>query len=321
MKRVDIKSLLDTYYWLTKDELRALCLSALDDCEKKLRKYEMKHGASGLSLSQSYQAGRLRALEDEINGILTDLSGNMYDTLKIQSINAYQTGVVFNNYLIDNSVPFSVPFSGVNKHLMMESVSKEIAGLTLKDRVTPERLNLLFKEREAVAKGAMLGWGEKKTALQIQTENLREGIDKSYKQCLNIARTELTRNCTAGYIQNQAELRSEYNLDIRSKWLAANGERTRESHLYLRGKEASVWRNGRYEFEWNGHYSPGPGMWGIASMDCNCRCRNTSIVKGYEEFYPTENTYLNWVQQNMVHSDNSYSWDMGAKIVAEYTAA
>jgi len=41
---VDIKSLLDTYYWLTRDELRALCLSALDDCEKKLRKYEMKHG-------------------------------------------------------------------------------------------------------------------------------------------------------------------------------------------------------------------------------------------------------------------------------------
>lgn len=42
---------------------------------------------------------------------------------------------------------------------------------------------------------------------------------------------------------------------------------------------------------------------------------------GYEEFYPTDKTYLRWVEQEMIHSENSYSRDMGAKIVAEYKVA
>lgn len=106
---------------------------------------------------------------------------------------------------------------------------------------------------------------------------LRTELDSEYKKAIRIVRTENTR------IQGRAKQASmEYSeslgIQMKKRWVSALDRRTRSAHQDLDGQTVGI----DEKFTVNGHEADGPGGFGIASEDINCRCKVITIVEDYE---------------------------------------
>lgn len=272
------------------------CRDALDEIDKKLKRYEDK---GVLKLWQMQDADRLKTIRSEIQKTLNELQG-IIEIETTQAIKtAYETAGMWTGYVIENTVgAANYTFAGINRYLLEASVSRKIAGLTVSDRLSAARLGLLWKERDAVARAQLMGYGAEKTARQVILADVEASVKTSFSRAMMIGRTETTRNTTEATNAANDDARGE-GIDTRLKWVSAHDERTRLSHRKLDGTVAGHWSEelGQYVFMVGGSPSAGPGHCAKLSDNVNCRCRAVTICMGYAEFYPSYESYYQWLDR------------------------
>lgn len=276
--------------------MQQACTDALDEIDKKLRYYD-KTGV--LKLWQMNDQKRLKIIRKEINETLNDLQ-LLINPEVIDSIeSAYETGYIWNACTVENTImtvggkihsASAFSFGGVDKKLLYQSVNQKIAGLTVSDRLSAERLGLLWHERDAVAKSKLLGYGEAKTARQVILADVQEGVSSSFSRACMIARTESTRNATQATNDSNDEA-ADYGIDTRLKWISGKSTIHPHSppHSTYNGRVAGQWSEeyGMYVFIINGMISRGPGLCAHTKDNFGCRCSTGTICIGYAEFYPS----------------------------------
>ena len=296
------------------DRMRAVCRAALDEINRRITAFEKKYSlAEAVEDARVFEYRRLALLEDAINEVLLTIAPDLAGVVKETVERAYLNGYYWSEFMVAMTVPFEANFVGVNKYLLRASADQMVASLTLSERMTSARLTQLFSARDVVAKAQLLGYGEAKTARDIIKEHVLGGVESTYSKAACIARTESCRNATVAMNQANSDIMTENDLDIRNVWLSGHDERTRLSHKELDGKVADVWiaRYGQYCFSHDGKQSPGPGRWGSAKMDINCRCSMTQKVLGYEEYECRSiETYYEWLGR--VKSEKEYSQAVAA---------
>ena len=89
-----------------------------------------------------------------------------------------------------------------------------------------------------------------------------------------IARTEATRIVNRAAIDAYNQVQSA-GIKVKKQWLTAGDELVRESHQAMNGQ--SVEPNAEFENEYGSTF--GPGEWGSASEDVNCRCTVVPVIE------------------------------------------
>ncbi|MFN7135271.1 MAG: phage minor head protein, partial [Myxococcales bacterium] len=133
-----------------------------------------------------------------------------------------------------------------------------------------ERISGLVNETTREALRAQLVEGvEAGESVRELAERVREVFDEADEARAElISRTEVVRS--SNFANYEAQKIS--GLVTKRKWVSTPDGRTRDTHRRLNGKEATL----DEPFKVEGHEAKFPGGFGVAALDCNCRC--TTVV-------------------------------------------
>ncbi|WP_244311191.1 phage minor head protein [Lysinibacillus tabacifolii] len=145
--------------------------------------------------------------------------------------------------------------------------------------------------------------GESYTEMAYRIE---QAMGWTKKKAILVARTE------GGRVRSQADLAVEEQASktvrLTKVWMSSLDTRVRKSHRKLDGQKAD--KEGYYHYgKWK---SKAPRLWGIASMDIQCRCHSIYLVNGKLPEYRRGKDYMDdTYQKKLAARIDAYMEDLG----------
>lgn len=192
----------------------------------------------------------------------------MYDFLKHNASTAYNE--LFYEFEMSEEIPLS--FALLTDKQIATIINTPIAGRKLSTRLKGNSTKIQKNLNRVLTRGFSKGWSTQKMAAQIA-----EIGAANYRRAMNIARTESGRVTSVTRQQSQQHAK-DLGIKAEKKWISTLDGDTRNNHRKLDGQIRAI---DEY-FEVGGLKTLQPHMFGIASEDCNCRCRTVNVIKGYE---------------------------------------
>lgn len=192
----------------------------------------------------------------------------MYDFLKHNASTAYNE--LFYEFEMSEEIPLS--FALLTDKQIATIINTPIAGRKLSTRLKGNSTKMKKNLNRVLTRGFSKGWSTQKMAAQIA-----EIGAANYRRAMNIARTESGRVTSVTRQQSQKHAK-DLGIKAEKKWISTIDGDTRNNHRKLDGQIRAI---DEY-FEVGGLKTLQPHMFGIASEDCNCRCRTINVIKGYE---------------------------------------
>jgi SPP1 gp7 family putative phage head morphogenesis protein len=239
------------------------------DLGKIYAKYE-KDGV--LSYAEMTKYNRLSNLFDEVGGELKTLTGHNAKLTKQLAGDVYHENFFRTAFTIETTAEAKLGFGMLNPKTIEASVQNPLSGLTLNERLTKNRQNVIIKAREQITQGLIQGESYKKMA-----DRIKEVLEKDAAGALRVARTEAHRNAQAGRLASFEHAEAK-GVEIEKVWSSAVDGRTRDTHAAMDGQ--TVGQQEDFESP-SGATGPAPGMLGDAAEDINCRCSVRAQIKGY----------------------------------------
>lgn len=249
--------------------------AALADVKRNIRELQ----ANPLTQSKAYQLEFQKQLEKQISGILDNLQGKNFTSIADYLQKSYTTGFIGTMYdMQGQGVPLVIP---MDEKQVLKAVQKTGDDFKLSTKLGGSTQKL----KEQVKTELVRGLATELSYSQI-ARNISDYGESNMHRAMNIARTEGHR------VQNTARLDSmnaakSKGADIVKQWDATLDGNTRPEHASLDGQIREL----DEDFTVGGYSGSSPGNFGVAYMDCNCRCcmlqRARWAVKG-------ETTYQKW---------------------------
>lgn len=225
-----------------------------DNFSKKLQK-EL------LEFTRSQMYAKANQLEENQRQI-------MYDFLKHNASTAYNE--LFYEFEMSEEIPLS--FALLTDKQIATIINTPVAGRKLSTRLKVNSTKMKKNLNRVLTRGFSKGWSTQKMAAQIA-----EIGAANYRRAMNIARTESGRVTSVTRQQSQQHAK-DLGIKAEKKWVSTLDGDTRNNHRRLDGQIRAI---DEY-FEVGSLKALQPHMFGIASEDCNCRCRTINVIKGYE---------------------------------------
>lgn len=249
--------------------------AALADVKRNIRELQ----ANPLTQSKAYQLEFQKQLEKQISGILDNLQGKNFTSIADYLQKSYTTSFIGTMYdMQGQGVPLVIP---MDEKQVLKAVQKTGDDFKLSTKLGGSTQKL----KEQVKTELVRGLATELSYSQI-ARNISDYGESNMHRAMNIARTEGHR------VQNTARLDSmnaakSKGADIVKQWDATLDGNTRPEHASLDGQIREL----DEDFTVGGYSASSPGNFGVAYMDCNCRCcmlqRARWAVKG-------ETTYQKW---------------------------
>ncbi|MDU4623294.1 MAG: phage minor head protein [Enterococcus gallinarum] len=192
----------------------------------------------------------------------------MYDFLKRNASTSYNE--LFYEFEMSEEIPLS--FALLTDKQIATIINTPVAGRKLSTRLKGNSSKMKKNLNRVLTRGFSKGWSTQKMAAQIA-----EIGGANYRRAMNIARTESGRVTSVTRQQSQQHAK-DLGVKAEKKWVSTLDGDTRNNHQKLDGQIRAI---DEY-FEVGGLKALQPHMFGIASEDCNCRCRTVNVIKGYE---------------------------------------
>lgn len=192
----------------------------------------------------------------------------MYDFLKRNASTSYNE--LFYEFEMSEEIPLS--FALLTDKQIATIINTPVAGRKLSTRLKGNSSKMKKNLNRVLTRGFSKGWSTQKMAAQIA-----EIGGANYRRAMNIARTESGRVTSVTRQQSQQHAK-DLGVKAEKKWVSTLDGDTRNNHRKLDGQIRAI---DEY-FEVGGLKTLQPHMFGIASEDCNCRCRTVNVIKGYE---------------------------------------
>jgi SPP1 gp7 family putative phage head morphogenesis protein len=274
------KDNVDDYVLIAEKQLAKAYLEAYKQVVADLEIFMAKF--SDLPEAQKYN--RLGNLKSEIADAFRSVTGKSIETCGDTSFESFTGAYESTWFSIEKSTELDLSFGGLNKSVIKASVYSQYSGADFKTRFGKLYTSTVDKVAESITRGLATGQGYAKTAREI-----KDIFDSSFYNALRVIRTESTRNFTEGSLEayDRAEKKG---IEGVKTWIASFDGRTRDSHARLNGQEAD--KQGFFKID--GEKALGPGLWGVAAQDINCRCTTYYKLKGYEKDYAPDWKYATW---------------------------
>ena len=220
--------------------------------------------------SKKLQKERLEAIRSQMYTKANQLEGtqkeNIYDFLR------HDGQVAFNELFYDFEMTEKIPlsFTMLTDKQINVIINTPVANRKLSTRLKGNNTKMKQNLNRVLTRGFAKGLSTQKMAVQIA-----EIGGANYRRAMNIARTESGRVTSVARQQSQNHAKS-IGLKLEKQWISTLDKLTRSNHQILDGKRIDI----DAYFEVSGHKALQPHMFGVASEDCNCRCRTITIVNG-----------------------------------------
>lgn len=241
------------------------------DIVKELKKSLLAEYQSYENLSRSKKmdlkrmSAMLEAIDSQSQKLKTGLNGTIPDHLERVGKMAYNE--LFYEYEQTRS---AIQFALLPEEELKTIIETPVAGLRLSQRINDGVVSDLRKSiKSELTRSFVHGLSYQRTA-----KRLSELGSSSYRRALNITRTEAGRVSAIARQRSQKEA-VDLGIEFKKMWVATLDKRTRNTHQHLDGQQVGP----EEYFEHNGLRTLQPHMFGIASEDCNCRCRTISRLK------------------------------------------
>ena len=222
--------------------------------------------------SKKLQKERLESIRSQMYAKANRLAGNqeenIYDFLR------HDGQVAFNELFYDFEMTEKIPlsFAMMTDKQINVIINTPVASRKLSTRLKGNNTKMKQNLNRVLTRGFAKGWSTQKMAVQIA-----EIGGANYRRGMTIARTESGRVTSVARQQSQQHAK-EIGIKTNKRWVSTLDGDTRTNHRKLDGKTVGI---DEY-FEVDGHKALQPHMFGIASEDCNCRCRTITVIDGYE---------------------------------------
>ncbi|MFZ4889724.1 phage minor head protein [Enterococcus innesii] len=222
--------------------------------------------------SKKLQKERLESIRSQMYAKASQLEGNqqrsLFNFLKHDAGTAYNE--LFYEFEMAKEIPLS--FAMLTEKQITTIINTPVAGRKLSTRLKGNSTKMKKNLNRVLTRGFSKGWSTQKMAAQIA-----EIGGANYRRAMNIARTESGRVTSVTRQQSQQHAK-DLGIKAQKKWISTLDGDTRNTHRQLDGQIRDI----DDYFEIAGMKTLQPHMFGIASEDCNCRCRTINVIKGYE---------------------------------------
>jgi hypothetical protein len=246
-------------------DLKDMYGRALTDTAKRISDLSARTDMENLQ-SIVYQKRYQKVLQEEIEGVLSVLHSDSYSSISDYLNKCYENGYVGTMYSLANqNIPLIIP---INQAAVVNAITTESKlSKRLYDSLGEDITKLKKNVRIEVSRGVVLGKSWNDVAGQLARKFEHTDYSKAYSRASVIARTEGHRVCVRSALDAQQVAKSK-GADVVKQWDAALDGRTRSTHRQLDGQIREL----DEDFEVGGMKAEAPGMFGIPSQDCNCRC-------------------------------------------------
>ncbi|MGM0228688.1 hypothetical protein IGJ28_000749 [Enterococcus sp. AZ091] len=222
--------------------------------------------------SKKLQKERLEAIRSQMYAKANSLETNQKD--KLYAFLKYDGQLAFNEIFYDFEMyeEILLSFTMITDKQISAIINTPVASRKLSTRLKGNCTKMKKNLNRVLTRGFSKGWPTQKMAAQIA-----EIGGANYRRAMNIARTESGRVTSITRQQSQQHAK-ELGIKVNKKWVSTLDGDTRNNHRKLDGQIREI----DDYFEVGGLKTLQPHMFGIASEDCNCRCRTISVIKGYE---------------------------------------
>lgn len=181
------------------------------------------------------------------------------------------------------------------------ALTNPVEFLTLPKIFEAHRNDIIRRLNIEIAQSLQAGKSYTEMAYRIET-----AMGWTKKKAILVARTE------GGRVRSQADLAVEEQASktvrLTKIWMSSLDTRVRKSHRKLDGQKAD--KDGYYHYgKWK---SKAPRLWGIASMDIQCRCHSIYLVNGKFPEYRRGRDYMDdTYQKKLAARIDAYMEDLG----------
>ncbi|UED81944.1 phage head morphogenesis protein [Lysinibacillus sp. CD3-6] len=204
-------------------------------------------------------------------------------------------------YLLEQSTSEEMGFKIPSVEMIESAIVNPIEFLTLPKVFETHRNDIIRRLNIEIAQS--LQAGESYTEMAFRLE---QAMGWTKKKAILVARTE------GGRVRSQADLAVEDQASKTARltkvWMSSLDTRVRKSHRKLDGQKAD--KDGYYHYgAWK---SKAPRLWGVASMDIQCRCHTIYMVNGKLPEYRRGKDYMDdTYQKKLAARIEAYMEDMG----------
>lgn len=267
----EIESLLNKSESNINQELQALYKELANEMTKEIIELNDQIEKDD-NFSKKLQKERLESIRSQLYAKANQLEENqrkiMYDFLKRNASTSYNE--LFYEFEMSEEIPLS--FALLTDKQIATIINTPVAGRKLSTRLKGNSSKMKKNLNRVLTRGFSKGWSTQKMAAQIA-----EIGGANYRRAMNIARTESGRVTSVTRQQSQQHAK-DLGIKAEKKWVSTLDGDTRNTHRQLDGQIREI---DEY-FEVGGLKALQPHMFGIASEDCNCRCRTVNVIRGYE---------------------------------------
>lgn len=267
----EIESLLNKSESNINQELQALYKELANEMTKEIIELNDQIEKDD-NFSKKLQKERLESIRSQLYAKANQLEENqrkiMYDFLKRNASTSYNE--LFYEFEMSEEIPLS--FALLTDKQIATIINTPVAGRKLSTRLKGNSSKMKKNLNRVLTRGFSKGWSTQKMAAQIA-----EIGGANYRRAMNIARTESGRVTSVTRQQSQQHAK-DLGIKAEKKWVSTLDGDTRNTHRQLDGQIRDI----DDYFEIAGMKTLQPHMFGIASEDCNCRCRTINVIKGYE---------------------------------------
>ncbi|EON72244.1 phage minor head protein [Lysinibacillus sphaericus] len=204
-------------------------------------------------------------------------------------------------YLLEQSTGEEMGFKIPSVETIQAALDNPVEFLTLPKVFEAHRNDIIRRLNIEIAQS--LQAGESYTDMAIRIEN---AMGWTKNKAILVARTE------GGRVRSQVDLAIEEQASKTARltkvWMSSLDTRVRKSHRKLDGQKAD--KDGYYHYgKWK---SKAPRLWGVASMDIQCRCHTIYMVNGKLPEYRRGRDYMDdTYQKKLAALIDAYMEDLG----------
>ncbi|MBD1223282.1 phage minor head protein [Virgibacillus halodenitrificans] len=283
MNQLEIEQFLDELAQQTESEVEEVfnkrLQTILNQVARMCAKYADKEGE--LSWTDVNRYNRLAKELQRINQELTNAYKEIIETIQESTEYIYLEGYMRNMYLYEMTTDQAMRVSLPSMQLIRKIIKNPIAKLTLPETLTPHRNEIVRRINIEISQGIQAGEG-----YAVMAKRLENAVKFSQNKARTVVRTETGR--VRSISGEKAEEQAKKYVEITGVWLSALDLRVRHAHRELDGKETD--EEGYFHYRtWK---AKGPHLWGIASMDINCRCVKLRKINGMLPEYRRGRNYM-----------------------------
>ncbi|MCM3739226.1 phage head morphogenesis protein [Oceanobacillus luteolus] len=218
---------------------------------------------------------RLTKLEKEIAEEIRKLTGKNAQTLIRGMMDLFEESYYRTAYVLTNAVNSDLGFVLLDRELVRKAIENPLDRVGFLQRNRDNQARLTRQLREQLTQSLIQG-----EAYRTAAKRIKNRMDVGATNILRITRTEMHQTRQRSKLEGMKE-GAERGILLKKHWLATIDNRTRDRHGKLDGVQVDL----DEQFEIDGFKAEGPGLFGVAEMDIQCRCDVLEVVDGFEPRY------------------------------------